>query len=211
MQYGYFDDKEKEYVITRPDTPQSWSNYLGTTEYGAIITNNAGGYGFYKSGAKGRFLRLRDSEGALVATRSFFPARLEESVRQKTRWIHGIALQAWDRLGWTGRLIDIWMAMRDRRGPLTALVLFVAYLLVLIEGLVMLGAASGLSMPEPLSPGLETMLRIAFFALVWRMVFRFGFTAHEYGWAEGLRAVLRLPVDAAIEPGIAALTQFWWP
>ena len=88
--------------------------------------------------------------------------------------------------------------MRDRRGPLTALVLFVAYLLVLIEGLVMLGAASGLAMPEPLSPGLETMLRIAFFALVWRMVFRFGFTAHEYGWAEGLRAVLRLPVGNVI-------------
>ena len=59
MQYGYFDDAEKEYVITRPDTPQSWSNYLGSQEYGAIITNNAGGYGFYRSCAKGRFLRLR--------------------------------------------------------------------------------------------------------------------------------------------------------
>ena len=58
MQYGYFDDDAKEYVITRPDTPQSWSNYLGSTEYGAIITNNAGGYGFHKSGARGRFLRL---------------------------------------------------------------------------------------------------------------------------------------------------------
>jgi N,N'-diacetylchitobiose phosphorylase len=59
MQYGYFDDQAKEYVITRPDTPTSWSNYLGSTEYGAIITNNAGGYGFYQSGARGRFLRLR--------------------------------------------------------------------------------------------------------------------------------------------------------
>jgi len=59
MQYGYFDDAAKEYVITRPDTPQSWSNYLGSTEYGAIITNNAGGYSFYQSGARGRFLRLR--------------------------------------------------------------------------------------------------------------------------------------------------------
>ncbi len=58
MNYGYFDDQAKEYVITRPDTPASWSNYLGSTEYGAIITNNAGGYGFYKSGARGRFLRL---------------------------------------------------------------------------------------------------------------------------------------------------------
>jgi N,N'-diacetylchitobiose phosphorylase len=59
MRYGTFDDQAKEYVITRPDTPLSWSNYLGTTEYGAIITNNAGGYGFYRSGAQGRFLRLR--------------------------------------------------------------------------------------------------------------------------------------------------------
>jgi N,N'-diacetylchitobiose phosphorylase len=58
MQYGYFDDQAKEYVITRPDTPLSWTNYLGSTEYGAIITNNAGGYGFYQSGARGRFLRL---------------------------------------------------------------------------------------------------------------------------------------------------------
>ena len=58
MKYGYFDDAAMEYVITRPDTPQSWSNYLGSTQYGAIITNNAGGYGFYQSGARGRFLRL---------------------------------------------------------------------------------------------------------------------------------------------------------
>ncbi len=59
MQYGYFDDDRREYVITRPDTPKSWSNYLGNTEYGAIITNNAGGYSFYKSAAQGRFMRLR--------------------------------------------------------------------------------------------------------------------------------------------------------
>jgi N,N'-diacetylchitobiose phosphorylase len=59
MQYGYFDDQNKEYVITSPDTPKSWSNYLGSTEYGAIITNNAGGYSFYKSGGMGRFMRMR--------------------------------------------------------------------------------------------------------------------------------------------------------
>jgi cellobiose phosphorylase len=58
MRYGYFDGTAKEYVITRPDTSRSWVNYLGSTEYGAIITNNAGGYGFYQSGARGRFLRL---------------------------------------------------------------------------------------------------------------------------------------------------------
>lgn len=59
MQFGYFDDEKKEYVIEKPDTPKSWSNYLGSTEYGAIITNNAGGYSFFHSAAQGRFMRMR--------------------------------------------------------------------------------------------------------------------------------------------------------
>ena len=59
MNYGYFDEKNKEYVITRPDTPSAWANYLGSPEYGAIISNNAGGYSFVKSGANGRVIRYR--------------------------------------------------------------------------------------------------------------------------------------------------------
>ncbi len=57
MQYGYFDEAKKEYVINRPDTPAPWANYLGSPAYGAIISNNAGGYSFVKSGANGRILR----------------------------------------------------------------------------------------------------------------------------------------------------------
>ncbi|MBO7662676.1 MAG: N,N'-diacetylchitobiose phosphorylase [Clostridia bacterium] len=57
MRYGYFDEKAREYVITNPDTPAPWANYLGSPEYGAIITVNAGGYSFVKSGAAGRILR----------------------------------------------------------------------------------------------------------------------------------------------------------
>ncbi len=57
MKYGYFDDANREYVITRPDTPMPWANYLGSPAYGAIISNNAGGYSFKKSGANGRILR----------------------------------------------------------------------------------------------------------------------------------------------------------
>ena len=58
MKYGAFDDARKEYVIERPDTPRSWSNYLGNARYGAIITGNAGGYSFFRSAAQGRFTRL---------------------------------------------------------------------------------------------------------------------------------------------------------
>ncbi len=79
MQYGYFDDTAKEYVITRPDTPQSWSNYLGSTEYGAIITNNAGGYSFYKSGARGRILRLRFNSVPMDQPGRYFYLRDQES------------------------------------------------------------------------------------------------------------------------------------
>lgn len=59
MQYGYFDEANREYVITRPNTPAPWANYLGSPEYGAVISNNAGGYSFVKSGANGRILRYR--------------------------------------------------------------------------------------------------------------------------------------------------------
>ena len=59
MQYGYFDLANKEYVITRPDTPAPWANYLGSPEYGAIISNNAAGYSFVQSGANGRHIRFR--------------------------------------------------------------------------------------------------------------------------------------------------------
>ena len=59
MNYGHFDELNKEYVITRPDTPSAWANYLGSPEYGAIISNNAGGYSFVKSGANGRVIRYR--------------------------------------------------------------------------------------------------------------------------------------------------------
>ena len=57
MNYGYFDEKAREYVITNPNTPAPWANYLGSPEYGAIVTVNAGGYSFVKSGAAGRILR----------------------------------------------------------------------------------------------------------------------------------------------------------
>ncbi len=59
MKYGHFDLKKKEYVITRPDTPAPWCNYLGSPAYGAIISNNAGGYSFVQSGANGRISRYR--------------------------------------------------------------------------------------------------------------------------------------------------------
>ncbi|MBC8040604.1 MAG: N,N'-diacetylchitobiose phosphorylase, partial [Opitutaceae bacterium] len=59
MHYGHFDDANREYVITRPDTPRPWANYLGSAQFGGVITNNAAGYTFYRSAAQGRLSRYR--------------------------------------------------------------------------------------------------------------------------------------------------------
>lgn len=59
MQYGYFDDAKREYVITRPDVPASWTNYLGVKDLCTVISHNAGGYSFYKSTEHHRVTRFR--------------------------------------------------------------------------------------------------------------------------------------------------------
>jgi len=59
MKYGFFDDVSKEYVITCPATPRPWSNYIGNSEFGGLVTNNAAGYSFYKSADQGRLTRYR--------------------------------------------------------------------------------------------------------------------------------------------------------
>ncbi|MBO4839326.1 MAG: glycosyl transferase [Lachnospiraceae bacterium] len=59
MQYGYFDDKAREYVITRPDTPLPWINYLGNEGFFSLISNTAGGYSFYKDAKLRRITRFR--------------------------------------------------------------------------------------------------------------------------------------------------------
>ena len=59
MQYGYFNDSQKEYVITEPKTPYPWINYLGTEEFFSIISNTAGGYSFYRDAKLRRITRYR--------------------------------------------------------------------------------------------------------------------------------------------------------
>ncbi len=57
--FGHFDDASREYVITRPDTPWPWINYMGTEDFFSLISNTAGGYCFYKDAKFRRILRYR--------------------------------------------------------------------------------------------------------------------------------------------------------
>jgi cellobiose phosphorylase len=59
MRYGSFDDQNREYVITRPDTPLPWINYLGSESYFGLISNTAGGYAFYRDARLRRLTRYR--------------------------------------------------------------------------------------------------------------------------------------------------------
>ncbi len=59
MKFGYFDDKNREYVITTPQTPYPWINYLGSQEFFSLISNTAGGYSFYKDAKLRRLTRFR--------------------------------------------------------------------------------------------------------------------------------------------------------
>ncbi|VWX47027.1 glycosyl transferase family protein [Novosphingobium sp. 9U] len=165
---------------------------------------------FSHAGGRSRFLRVRDADGRLVATRAYFPATLETAVRQKTRWIHGIALQGWDRLGWSRRPVDGWMRLRDRRGPLMAVVLAAAYGWLCLTGVLFAAKLAGLVTPVRTSPGLRIMLWVCLASMIWRVAMRFAFTAREYGWAEGLRSIPRMFVAniIAIMAGRRALASY---
>jgi cellobiose phosphorylase len=65
MRYGYFDDLHREYVITRPDTPLPWINYLGSEDYFGLISNTAGGYSFFRDARLRRLTRYRYNNAPL--------------------------------------------------------------------------------------------------------------------------------------------------
>ncbi len=65
MRYGHFDNDEREYVITRPDTPLPWINYIGCEDYFGIISNTAGGYSFYRDARLRRLTRYRYNNAPL--------------------------------------------------------------------------------------------------------------------------------------------------
>jgi len=91
MQFGHFDDEKREYVITQPDTPLPWINYLGCQAYFGLISNTAGGYSFYRDARLrritryrynnapfdfgGRYLYLRDDDAGEFWSPSWQPTR----------------------------------------------------------------------------------------------------------------------------------------
>jgi cellobiose phosphorylase len=79
MRYGYFDDERREYVISQPDTPLPWINYLGCEAYFGIISNTAGGYSFYKDARLRRLTRYRYNQAPLDENGRYIYLRDDDS------------------------------------------------------------------------------------------------------------------------------------
>ncbi|MBI9050602.1 MAG: glycosyl transferase [Anaerolineaceae bacterium] len=92
MKYGYFDDNNREYVITTPETPLPWINYLGNESFFGLMSNTAGGYTFYKDARLRRLTRYRynneplDTNGRYIYLRDDDASTPEAPVYWSSSW-----------------------------------------------------------------------------------------------------------------------------
>ena len=143
-------------------------------------------------GGRAAFVRLPfKGDGSVVAVRAHFPATIEAAVRQKARWMAGIALSGWDRLGWSGGLAEGWMRVHDRRAPIAALILLAAYGALILTAFVTAAqwywGYPAINPPRLLAP----LLWIALVLMLWRLLMRCFFVTRAYGFAEGLLSIPR--------------------
>lgn len=142
-------------------------------------------------GGRAIMARLVDRHGDLAGTRACFPDTLGASVRQKTRWLTGIALAGWDRLGWDGNLVQKWMLVHDRRSIFAAAVLIAAYACIMLTAILAVAETQAIYRPAPLPRFLVALLAVNLLFLVWRLGVRAAFVASLYGPVEALFSVPR--------------------
>jgi adsorption protein B len=160
-------------------------------------------------GGRAVFVRMRSDRG-LIATREYFPGTVRAAVAQRARWMTGIALSGWDRLGWRGGWAERWMRLRDRQSLLAALLLAAGYF-AFVAWIVLKAweGATGIA-PPPLPATLSWLVSANLILLGWRLALRTLFTARAYGWREGLRAAPRAAVSnlLAMLAAAAALSRY---
>ncbi len=173
------------------------------------------GYRIHRLGLAGCMVRHRIG-GRLVAVRSCFPDTLPAAVRQKSRWLLGIALAGWDRLGWAGGAAARWMLLRDRKTVAIAVLALLTYAvlaallaargLAALAGLPAGAVAPGLDMggagQQP--PPLRWLLAGLGLVLVWRLALRALFTWRVAGPVQAMLAIPRAPVGNLVN-ALAAL------
>lgn len=168
------------------------------------------GFAVARDGGRVCFARALDGSGKLVSVRAYFPASIDAAVRQKARWMTGIALAGWDRTGWGARasLAEWWMRMRDRRAILAVMTLISAYVGLLLTG-ILLGMA-GDDATESFG-SFEPLLFVTSALLLWRITMRTLWVSHAYDRRTALLALPRLIVGNIIAMLAArrAVGQYW--
>ncbi|MEM8800127.1 MAG: glycosyl transferase family protein [Pseudomonadota bacterium] len=168
-------------------------------------------------GCVAAFVRIPQSDGTsnAVATREYFPSRFRDAVRQKSRWLMGIALQGWQSLGWRGTLLQKYMLFRDRKALFISFLNILAYILVLHFLILIILPLIWADSPRFLSlvdrESLTWWLLIAnavFFAN--RLVHRVYFTFRLYGTRQSIMSIPRQIVGNVINfcAGLRALWLF---
>lgn len=134
-----------------------------------------------------------------IATREYFPDRTRAAIRQKARWLMGIAFQSWGRQGWRGSLAQKYMFFRDRKAVWTAQINMAAYFVAANVGLILLINAL---FPEsyrfppliPESGPVHGLLLVNLGLVVNRIIHRFAYVSWIYGPLHGLLSVPRLVI-----------------
>lgn len=181
-------------AIERGGEPFRCDSLTEDYEIGMLIGAYGLGTGFVEATGPG---------GDRIVSRGIFPGRVDAAVKQKARWVAGIALAGWDHLGWPGsRQGDMpppagrswlarWMLWRDRRAPLAALVLLAAYAGLFVTAAGWAGHRLFGWQAAELGDAMRLLLAFNAVLLCWRMALRAHFTARWYGWREAAFALPR--------------------
>ena len=166
-------------------------------------------------GMRSAFIAAIDEEGEWIVSRGPFPATLWGAVRQKSRWIAGIALAGWDHLGWAGpekgSWVARWMLWRDRRAPLAAAVILAAYAALVAGTLSLVGHALLGWGARPPSALLQMLMGLSGALLLWRLGMRGHFATRAYGLRQGLLSIPRAFVANLVAMFAArkAVADYW--
>ncbi len=157
------------------------------------------------------FLRNESTSGSqkteFIATREYFPKAWNRSVRQKTRWVLGVALQGWSNLGWSGNLANRYFLYRDRKGPISNLV---SGLGVLVFGISIIRGTLTSSSSMGYENFILPLLSINLALMILRMVGRFRSVYWIYGLKTALLSPLRFPIASIINAlaSVRAIGQY---
>ena len=174
-------------------------------------------------GLRARFVDILGRSGDRIASRGAFPTLVETAVKQKSRWIAGIALAGWDSLGWIGAnhsriqrssgdiWLVRWMLWRDRRAPLAALVLLAAYAALIVTTTGWVGQELAGWKLSPPNETAEALFAFNAALLLWRLGMRGFFTARWYGLRQSILALPRAFVAniIAILAARRAVMLYW--